>query len=85
MSAAQAIASEQFLLNMGPMVEDEKKVAAVMRFIVSLRDSQSFIDPDFKQKPMYSSEEYWNKFAKGLGRYYGLNDIREAYKNQFFV
>ena len=78
MSAAQAIAIEQFLLNMGPMVEDEKKVAAVMRFIVSLRDSKPFIDPDFKQKPMYSSEEYWDRFAKGLGQRYGLNDIREA-------
>ena len=78
MSAEQAIASEQFLLNMGSMVEDEKKVAAVMRFIVSLRDSKPFIDPDFKQKPMYSSEEYWDRFAKGLGQRYGLNDIREA-------
>ena len=78
MSAAQAIASSRFLTAMGPMVEDEKKVAAVMRFIVSLRDSKPFIDPDFKQKPMYSSEEYWDRFAKGLGQRYGLNDIREA-------
>ena len=78
MTAVQTQASKQFLAAMGPMVEDEKKVAAVMRFIVSLRDSQPFIDPDFKQKPMYSSEEYWDRFAKGLGRRYGLNDIREA-------
>lgn len=78
MSAAQALASEQFLLNMGSMVEDEQKVQAVMRFIVSLKTSEPFIDPDFKQKPMYTSDEYWDKFAQGLGRCYGMNDIREA-------
>ena len=78
MSVAQAIASSRFLTAMGPMIEDEKKVAAVMRFIVSLRDAKPFIDPDFKSKPMYSSEEYWDKFAKGLGHCYGLNDIRDA-------
>ena len=78
MSAAQALASELFLMNMGSMVEDQQKVNAVMQFIVSLKASKPLVDPDFKEKPMYTSDEYWDKFAKGLGQVYGMNDIREA-------
>ena len=36
------------------------------------------IDPDFKNKPMYSVEEYFDGLAKDLGEEYGMNDIREA-------
>ena len=78
MSAAQALASEQFLMNMGSMIEDEKKMNAVMQFIVSLKVQEPLVDPNFKEKPMYTSDEYWDKFAKGLGQCYGMNDIREA-------
>ena len=82
MSAAQAIATSRFLTAMGPMIEDEQKMNAVLEYIESIKirplHRSISIDPNFKSKPMYSSEEYWDKFAKGLGHYYGLNDIREA-------
>ena len=78
MSAAQAIASSRFLDAMGPMIEDEQKMNEVIRFIISLKESTLLIDPDFKSKPMFTSEEYWDKFAEELGRHYGLADIRDA-------
>ena len=36
------------------------------------------IDPDFKNKPMCTVEEYFDGLAKDLGEEYGMNDIREA-------
>ena len=41
MSAAQAIASDQFLTAMGPMIEDEKKMNTVLSYIISLRTDGS--------------------------------------------
>ena len=62
MSTAQAIASEQILSAMGTMVQDEKPL----------------IDPDWRTQPTISHEEFWDIFAKGLGKMYGLDDIRDA-------
>lgn len=36
------------------------------------------IDPDFKSQPMYTHEEFWDMACKGLGKLYGLDDIRDA-------
>lgn len=34
------------------------------------------IDPDFKSKPTYTVDEYFDKLAKDLGRHFGMDDIR---------
>ena len=34
--------------------------------------------PDFKSKPMYTVEEYFDGLAKDLGEEFGMTDIREA-------
>lgn len=82
MSAAQAIASSRFLTAMGPMIEDEQKMNEVLEYIESIKiqpiQRPLSIDPDFKKKPMYSVEEYFDGLAKDLGEEYGMNDIREA-------
>ena len=39
MSAAQAIASSRFLTAMGPMVEDEARLNAVLEYIESIKES----------------------------------------------
>ena len=82
MSAAQAIASSRFLTAMGPMIEDEQKMNEVLEYIESIKiqpiQRPLSIDPDFKNKPMYSVEEYFDGLAKELGEEYGMNDIREA-------
>ena len=36
------------------------------------------VDPDWKSKPKYSEEEFWNMAYVDLGKRYGLNAIREA-------
>ena len=38
------------------------------------------IDPDWRNKPMYSEDEFWNMAYADLGKRYGMNDIREAEK-----
>jgi hypothetical protein len=82
MSAAQAIASSRFLTAMGPMIEDEQKMNEVLAYIESIKiqplQRPLRIDPDFKNKPMYTVEEYFDGLAKELGEEYGMNDIREA-------
>ena len=82
MSAAQAIASSRFLNAMGPMIEDEQKMNEVLAYIESIKiqplQRPLSIDPDFKNKPMYTVEEYFDGLAKELGEQYGMNDIREA-------
>lgn len=82
MSAAQAIASSRFLTAMGPMIEDEKKMSAVLEYIESIKIQPLrrplSVDPDFKNKPMYSVDEYFDGLAKELGEEFGMNDIREA-------
>ena len=82
MSAEQAIASSRFLTAMGPMIEDEQKMNEVLEYIESIKiqpiQRPLSIDPDFKNKPMYSVEEYFDGLAKDLGEEYGMNDIREA-------
>ncbi len=82
MTAVQTQASKQFLAAMGPMIEDEQKMNKVLEYIESIK-IQPFqrplsIDPDFKNKPMYTVEEYFDGLAKDLGEEYGMNDIREA-------
>lgn len=82
MSAEQAIASSRFLTAMGPMIKDEKKMNEVLAYIESIKiqplQRPLSIDPDFKNKPMYTVEEYFDGLAKELGEEYGMNDIREA-------
>ena len=82
MSAAQAIASSRFLAAMGSMIEDEQKMNKVLEYIESIKiqpiQRPLSIDPDFKNKPMYTVEEYFDGLAKDLGEEYGMNDIREA-------
>ena len=82
MSVAQAIASSRFLNAMGPMIEDEQKMNEVLAYIESIKiqplQRPLSIDPDFKNKPMYTVEEYFDGLAKELGEEYGMNDIREA-------
>ena len=82
MSAAQAIASNRFLTAMGSMIEDEQKMNEVLEYIESIKIHPHHrplsIDPDFKNKPMYTVEEYFNGLAKDLGEEFGMNDIREA-------
>ena len=82
MSAEQAIASSRFLTAMGPMIMDEKKMNEVLAYIESIKiqplQRPLSIDPDFKNKPMYTVEEYFDGLAKDLGEEYGMNDIREA-------
>lgn len=82
MSAEQAIASSRFLTAMGPMIKDEKKMNEVLAYIESIKiqplQRPLSIDPDFKNKPMYTVEEYFDGLAKDLGEEYGMNDIREA-------
>ena len=82
MSAEQAIASSRFLTAMGPMIKDEKKMNEVLAYIESIKiqplQRPLSIDPDFKNKQMYTVEEYFDGLAKDLGEEYGMNDIREA-------
>ena len=82
MSAAQAIASSRFLTAMGPMIEDEQKMNKVLEYIESIKvqplHRMLSIDPDFKSKPMYTVEEYFDGLAKDLGEEFGMEDIREA-------
>ena len=82
MSAAQAIASSRFINAMGPMIEDEQKMNEVLAYIESIKiqplQRPLSIDPDFKNKPLYTVEEYFDGLAKDLGEEYGMNDIREA-------
>ena len=82
MSAAQAIASSRFLTAMGPMIEDEQKMIAVLEYIESIKIQPLrrpiSIDPDFKSKPMYTVEEYFDGLAKDLGAEFGMDDIRDA-------
>ena len=82
MSAAQAIASSRFLTAMGPMIEDEAKLNQVLEYIESIKvrplRRQISIDPDYKSKPMYTVDEYFDGLAKDLGEEFGMNDIREA-------
>ena len=82
MSAEQAIASSRFLTAMGPMIKDEKKMNEVLAYIESIKiqplQRPLSIDPDFKNKPMYTVEEYFDGLAKDFGEEYGMNDIREA-------
>ena len=82
MTAVQTQASKQFLAAMGSMIEDEQKMNKVLENIESIK-IQPFqrplsINPDFKNKPMYTVEEYFDGLAKDLGEEYGMNDIREA-------
>ena len=82
MSAAQAIASSRFLTAMGPMIEDEARMNAVLEYIESIKvqplPRPLSIDPDFKNKPIYTVEEYFEGLAKDLGEEFGMDDIREA-------
>ena len=82
MSAEQAIASSRFLAAMGSMIEDEQKMNKVLAYIESIKiqplQRPLSIDPDFKNKPMYTVEEYFDCLAKDLGEEYRMNDIREA-------
>ena len=82
MSTAQAIASNRFLTAMGSMIEDEQKMNEVLEYIERIKIQPLrrplTIDPDFKNKPMYTVEEYFDGLAKELGEEYGMNDIREA-------
>lgn len=34
------------------------------------------IDPDYKNQPLYSLDDFANHFAKILGQRYGIEDIR---------
>jgi hypothetical protein len=82
MSAAQAIASSRFLTAMGSMIEDEQKMNEVLEYIERIKIQPLrrplTIDPDFKNKQMYTVEEYFDGLAKDLGEEFGMNDIREA-------
>ena len=82
MSASQVIASSRFLTAMGPMIEDEQKMNEVLAYIESIKIQPLrrplSVDPDFKNKPMYSVDEYFDGLAKELGEEFGMNDIREA-------
>ena len=78
MSAAQAIASSRFLTAMGPMIEDEQKMNAVLEYIESIKVQPLrrplTIDPDFKNKPMYTVEEYFDGLAKDLAEEWALDE-----------
>ena len=82
MSAAQAIASSRFLTAMGPMVEDEARLNEVLEYIERIKIQPLRrplrIDPGFKNKPMYTVDEYFDGLAKDLGEEYGMEDIRAA-------
>lgn len=41
-------------------------------------DPNPIIDPDFKSKPMLTTEQFFDKLCKRVGSYYGLADIRDA-------
>lgn len=80
MSTAQAIASEQILSAMGTMVEDDRKVSAVINYILMLKqqDEKPLIDPNWQTQATISHEEFWEQLYHEVGALYGLNDIREA-------
>ena len=82
MSAAQAIATDRFLKAMGSMIEDNDKMNEVLEYIESIKirpiHRSISVDPDFKSKPMYTVDEYFDGLAKDLGEEFGMNDIREA-------
>lgn len=40
--------------------------------------TSSIIDPDFRTKPMLTTEQFIDKLCVKVGQYYGLADIREA-------
>ena len=55
--------------------------AAVRQRPFNWRDDsveRPLVDPDWRSKPKYSEEEFWNMAYADLGKRYGLNDIREA-------
>lgn len=57
-------------------------MSAVLEYIESIKIQPLrrplSVDPDFKNKPMYSVDEYFDGLAKELGEEFGMNDIREA-------
>jgi len=79
MSASQLLASQKFLSAMGPMIEDEQKMSAVLRYILMLKqEKEPLINPSWRNQPTYTHEDFWNMAYQDLGKRYGLNDIREA-------
>lgn len=82
MSAAQAIASSRFLTAMGPMIEDEEKMNEVLAYIESIKMQSYYrplsIDPDFKNKPMCTVDEYFDGLAKELDEELGMDDVRKV-------
>ena len=82
MSSAQAIASRRFLMAMGSMVEDEERLNEVLEYIERIKVQPLrrplSIDPDFKNKPMYTVDEYFDGLSRDLGEEFGMGDIREA-------
>lgn len=85
MSTAQAIASEQFLSAMGTMVEDDRKVSAVINYILLLKQQEEkpLIDPEWRTQATTSHEEFWEQLYHEVGALYGLNDIREAKESKY--
>ena len=83
MSAAQAIASSRFLTAMGPMIEDEEKMNEVLEYIESIKMQSYYhrplsIDPDFKNKPMCTVDEYFDGLAKELDEELCMDDVRKV-------
>ena len=82
MNAAQAIASSRFLTAMGPMIEDEQKMNEVLDYIESIKMQSYYrplsIDPDFKNKPMCTVDEYFDGLAKELDKELGMDDVRKV-------
>lgn len=70
----------QSVLNMVNMLpyKEQKQLITTVQYNLALCDAEPLIDPNWKERPMYSVDEVFEKAYKHLGELYGLNDIREA-------
>ncbi len=72
MSAAQAIASNKFIIAMGSMIEDEKMMNDVLGYIEYM-----------KLKPQYPSITWTELEANGMPLHQAMNQLREKARKYY--
>lgn len=65
------------MVNMLPYKE-QKQLITTIQYNLALQEAEPLIDPNWREQPMYSTDEAFEKAYKHLGKLYGLNDIRDA-------
>lgn len=61
------------MVNMLPYKE-QKQLITTIQYNLALQEAEPLIDPNWREQPMYSTDEAFEKAYKHLGKLYGLND-----------